>query len=73
MPKVYLNIFADGGCLLEPEAAGDQSIELDLDEQTANTLHHLLSLDSFNVAAAAGRLAWVSIQLGHKQSRRLTA
>lgn len=68
--KLFINLFRDGGVLLEDQAAGDQSIELNLDEQTANTLRHLLALESFCVSAAAGQLFWLGVQHAHQQSRR---
>lgn len=71
--KLFINLFHDGGMLLEDQAAGDQSIELTLTERAAQCLAALLKLESFEVSLALGELFLAGCKESHRASRRMPA
>jgi hypothetical protein len=69
--NLFINLFRDGGVLLEDQAAGDRSIELELAERAAKCLAALLKLESFEVSLALGELFLAGCREAHRASRRL--
>ena len=69
--NLFINLFRDGGVLLEDQAAGDQSIELTLTEHAAACLAALLKLESFEVSRALGELFLAGCRESHRASRRM--
>jgi hypothetical protein len=67
---LFINLFRDGRCLLEDQAAGDQSIELKLSEQDRALVGHLLAVESYAIARALGSLFMAGVREQHRASRR---
>lgn len=66
---MYLNLFPDGGVMLETEPNGERSIALELPKRAEETLSHLLACESFLLCEALGEL----VRYGLNQAGRTVA
>jgi hypothetical protein len=69
---LYINLFKDGGILLEDVPAGDQSVSIKLGEREMKCLNSLLALESYEVAQALGSLFAAGVQAAHRANLSLT-
>jgi hypothetical protein len=65
---LFVNLFADGGALVETVPQGETSVPLNLPEETAAALAALLKCD--RVSAALARLFLAGVTAGERSVRR---
>ncbi|HYH66537.1 MAG TPA: hypothetical protein VD866_17720 [Urbifossiella sp.] len=68
---MFCNLFRDGGALLEEQAAGDQSIPVELDEAAAKCLSAVIEgTASYPLSRACALLFLAGVRHAQRDARR---